>query len=771
MGNAPLTPDTPPAGGTVPAAAGATGSAGSGTNAPGAPAAPAAAPGSNQPGNVPAAVAVPAAPIGAAPAESGARAPARPDAAPSVTVRGVPETNGAKAAPKSAPPRHGAPLFPVVDRKVWGPIFERKPVGFDRNTAGRAVQDLLHGGEYVARSPQKVIAAIGALGWGFLASLGVLGLLLIGFLLMERTPPRSWRRLRSLARTTGRHNRIWRAVVAIAMRSALPFGALVLWTVGTLLAGEETVPATLVQNLLGVWTGFRLVDESGRQLTRRFEHTSGAALYDALHRLLLFAAWWGAGWLLMDATVYREDVTALWIAGGHLILVVGIFGLLLHRERILQLVPGADSGPTSIFRRIFTWVYYPLVYASLAISLLWVIGYQELASVFLGRSWAVVGICILAVFAYRTAVQALERWMRDDPATREVRDDALAAGKGLFGIAAWILAIGLSLRALGLRAAVIYAFNLTWLQIGTLRLTGHAIWASIIVVVGILLVSRWLQAMLAYRVYPAIGVGRGEAYALNRLLHYALLVAATLLALNNLGLSPANIALVLGGLSVGIGFGLQDIANNIASGLILLTSRQVRQGDVISVGERMGTVREVNLRSTMVTTFDNVDLLIPNAKLLGDTLINWTHSSTTVRNKVPFGVSYQADPEEVLALALTIANEHPEVLKEPAPVVFLVQMGENALQFELFVWVDMAVTPRPRVTTQLYCRLFAEFKARGIEVPFPQRDLHLRTGVPWQDLIQAMQGQRDGGIAGERDCAREGLRDGETERLRDGEMG
>jgi small-conductance mechanosensitive channel len=626
----------------------------------------------------------------------------------------------------------------VVDRKVWGPVFERRPLGFDRNTAARAVQDLVHTGEYVVQSPERTIADIGSLGGGYLVSLGVLGVALLALILVERKHPRNWRRLWGRARATGRRNRLWRSAIAIAERIALPFVALTLWTVGTLLAGEETVPATLIQNLLGIWTGFRLADEAGRQLTRRFEQTSGAALYDALHRLLLFAAWWGAGWLLMDASVYREDVTALWIAGGHLILVVGVFGLLYRRERILQLVPGADTGPTSIVRRVLTWIYYPLIYASLAISLLWVIGYQELASVFLGRSWAVVGICITAVFVYRSVVQVLERWVQGEATNREARDEAVAAGKGLFSIIAWILAIGLSLRALGLRAAVIYAFSQTWFQVGTVRLTGHSIWSSIIVVVALVLISRWLQAMLAYRVYPAIGVGRGEAYALNRLLHYALMVAATLLSLNNLGLSPANIALVLGGLSVGIGFGLQDIANNIASGLILLTSRQVRQGDVISVGERMGTVREVNLRSTMVTTFDNVDLLIPNHKLLGDTLINWTYSGTTVRNKIPFGVSYQADPEEVIALAMRIAQEHPEVLPEPEPAIFLVQMGDNALQFELFVWVDMAVTPRPRVTTQIYCRLLAEFKERGIEVPFPQRDLHVRSGVPWQELIQAM---------------------------------
>jgi small-conductance mechanosensitive channel len=258
-----------------------------------------------------------------------------------------------------------------------------------------------------------------------------------------------------------------------------------------------------------------------------------------------------------------------------------------------------------------------------------------------------------------------------------------------------------------------------------------------------MLLSGWAQASLAYRVYPRLGIGQGEAYALNRLLHYAFIVGAALLILNNLGLSPESLALVLGGLSVGIGFGLQDIANNIASGLILLTSRQVRQGDVISVGDQTGTVREVNLRSTLVTTPDNVDLLIPNSKLLGDTLTNWTHSSTVMRSKVPFGVAYNSDPEQVMEIALKVARAHPEVLPEPEPDVWLVAMGDNALNFELLAWVDMRVSIRPRVVTQLYVELFREFNARGIEIPFPQRDLHLRTGVPWEELLATLSAGRD----------------------------
>ncbi|MGV3723164.1 MAG: mechanosensitive ion channel family protein, partial [Actinomycetota bacterium] len=323
------------------------------------------------------------------------------------------------------------------------------------------------------------------------------------------------------------------------------------------------------------------------------------------------------------------------------------------------------------------------------------------------------------------------------------------------------------LKALGIWAPLTLSMGRTLVKLGDLRITGATLSATLLIFMAVALVSRLMQALLAFRVYPRVGVARGEAYALNRLLHYALMAGALLLALNTLGLSPASLALVLGGLSVGIGFGLQDIANNIASGLIMLTSRQVRQGDVITVGDRMGTVREVNLRSTVVTTPDNVDLLIPNSKLLGDTVINWTHSSTSVRSKVPFGVSYDSNPREVMELALTIGRAHPEVLAEPEPAVWLLEMADNSVNFELYVWVDIAKSVRPQVVTEIYCRLFEELQARDIQIPYPQRDLHLRSGVPWDELIGALKSRGDGRLPDGRE-PRNGQQDAATPHATEG---
>lgn len=592
-------------------------------------------------------------------------------------------------------------------------------MGFDRNTPAHLYTDLMALAATAGKSPETIGAALMVEGVGFWVGLAALVLLIGAGIAVERTGPRWWRRIWVALAVIRRHGPIWRGLVAVIRQAAIPLVALGCWTVGVSLADGETESTVLVQLLLSDWCIYRLLDEAARQVVRHAPTGSEVGtLLPAFHRLLLFAALWVAVWLGGDRLAYRADVVSLWVALGHLLLVLGIFNLLRQRDRILSLLPASGNRAYLAFRRFLVAIYYPLVYFSLVVSLLWVAGYRNMGAIVLARSWAVAGICILGMGLYRASRRLIERWTPPDPEQPALREGVITAREHLIAAVLLLVAVSSISQVLGLTDPLAHWSRLAWLSVGSLRITGMGLWTSALVVMGMLLLSRWLQTTLAYRLYPRLGVGTGEAYALNRLLHYTMAAGSILLVLNSLGISPSSLALVVGGLSVGIGFGLQDIAKNIASGLILLTSRQVRQGDVISVGDQMGMVRDVNLRSTLVTNADNVDLLIPNAKLLGDTLVNWTYSSPTVRVRVPFGAAAAADPEQVIKETIRIARSLTEVLETPAPDVQLVELGEKTHKYELLVWVELRDSSvRARVISELYRRILETLPTLGIDIP------------------------------------------------------
>jgi small-conductance mechanosensitive channel len=593
-------------------------------------------------------------------------------------------------------------------------------------------------------TPRDAAARAATLGWGYWLSALSLLLLVAGGVGIEQARPRVWEGFWTRLEAATSRLPLPRLLLRLARAAAVPLFILLAWSIAGLFTAAESPWFTLAQALLAIWVAYRVLDHLLPGPERDSEAEDPPApltlLRVPLHRLLVFSAVWLGGWLAMDLLEYRPEVAALWIAAGHFVLVLLAFLILVRRRLLASLLPYYEHGIFPRLAKIGATLYTPLVYFSLLIALLWVVGYQNLASVFLARSWALVGIWLFAFVLFHSLTRVAERSI--DPA-REYplrREALLVAMQRLFGFVLLVFVYVLSLRVVGLWAPWRHLREQTWLTAGSIHLTGDGLWISVLVTVFLVLVSRWLQATLDYYVYPRMGIGPGEAYALNRLLHYAMMVAVALLVLNNLGLSPTSLALVAGGLSVGLGFGLQNIANNLASGLILLTSRQVRQGDLISVGDQTGVVREVNLRATTVTTGDNLDLLIPNSKLLEETLINWTHGTSHVRLKVPFGVAYSQDPAAAEAAAMEVAVAHPEVLEEPPPEVWFRTMGGSALEFDLAVWIDLKTSIRPRVVSQLLHALFRTFQERDIEVPFPQQDVHLRSGIPWEALLQSLRG-------------------------------
>ena len=215
--------------------------------------------------------------------------------------------------------------------------------------------------------------------------------------------------------------------------------------------------------------------------------------------------------------------------------------------------------------------------------------------------------------------------------------------------------------------------------------------------------------------------------AIDTFLVYSLAGIGGLAALEAVGLGVGTITLFAGAIGVGLGFGLQSIANNFASGLTIIFSRELRRGDIITVGDTVGIVEQVGTRATRMRTRDDIEYVVPNADLVSGKLINWTRSNPNVRVHVPVGVSYDASPTEVREILERVAASVPVVEQVPAPEVRFKEFGDNSLNFELLVWTNVRINPPEKVISVLNFAIFEALKKAGIEIPFPQRDLRIRS--------------------------------------------
>ncbi|PZD71736.1 Mechanosensitive channel MscK [Acaryochloris thomasi RCC1774] len=242
-------------------------------------------------------------------------------------------------------------------------------------------------------------------------------------------------------------------------------------------------------------------------------------------------------------------------------------------------------------------------------------------------------------------------------------------------------------------------------------------------VVGIGTLTQLLQT----RILARTGMARGAQEIVAVIVKYALLVVGTIVLLQVWGLDLSSLTLLGSAVGVGIGFGFQDIAKNLGSGLVLLFERSVQVGDFIEVNDHMGTVERVGARSIILRTLDQISIIVPNSRLLEEEVINWSHNRAPSRLHLPVGVAYGSDLNAVKESLLKAAKDHTDVVKSPPPRVVFVGFGDSSLDFELLIWLR-----RPErqllVKSDLYFHIDAILRQRNIEIPFPQRDLHVRSG-------------------------------------------
>jgi potassium-dependent mechanosensitive channel len=263
------------------------------------------------------------------------------------------------------------------------------------------------------------------------------------------------------------------------------------------------------------------------------------------------------------------------------------------------------------------------------------------------------------------------------------------------------------------------------IEVGQFRISLARILLGIVLFIVLLFATRLLQRWLREKALQQTRMDPGIANSVDTVVGYIGVSLAALLAVSYAGVDITNLAIVAGALSVGIGFGLQSIVNNFVSGLILLIERPIKVGDRIVVGDQQGLVRRISVRATEIETFDRASLIVPNSELITGRVLNWTHRDSLGAVNVKVGVGYNSDPEQVLALLKTCADDHPDVLRTPAPMAFFDNFGDSALLFTLRISLP-DIAQAGRVQSDLRTAILKALRAAEIEIPFNQLDVNLR---------------------------------------------
>jgi len=287
--------------------------------------------------------------------------------------------------------------------------------------------------------------------------------------------------------------------------------------------------------------------------------------------------------------------------------------------------------------------------------------------------------------------------------------------------------------------------ELPLMNVGGVQITLGGVVGAVLTVILALLVSKLVQRALARLHDTAPTLNYASVYTVGRVAHYVIVVAALLFALSLLGIGTGRLALVIGALSVGLGFGLQQIFNNFVSGLIILFERNLKVGDFVDLGSGVhGEVQAINIRATRITTNDNTDIIVPNSEFVAGRVVNWTLREVARRLRVSFNVAYGTDKELVKKAALEAAHAVPFTLardERRLPQVWLVEFAESSLKFELVVWLNPDAVKRPSAVRAAYnWAIETALKSHGIEMPFPQRELHVRSmfGLQGEQALDAL---------------------------------
>jgi len=273
---------------------------------------------------------------------------------------------------------------------------------------------------------------------------------------------------------------------------------------------------------------------------------------------------------------------------------------------------------------------------------------------------------------------------------------------------------------------IIKVLNSPLINIGSTTVTAWRILYFILLLVLLVFISKRIKNWLIYKVLSKSNLDLGTRSAIGTIVRYAIILIGLMVIIQSVGINLSTLTVLAGALGVGIGFGLQSVTNNFISGIIILFERPIKVGDRIEVGGISGDVVNISMRATTVVTNDNISVIVPNSEFISSQVINWSHNDRNVRFNIKVGVSYNEDPQKVKDILLSVAKDNLSVLDNPEPDVIFDEFGDSSLNFILRVWTTKLIQKPDTLKSQLYFEIFKKFSDNGIEIPFPQRDLHIK---------------------------------------------
>lgn len=482
-----------------------------------------------------------------------------------------------------------------------------------------------------------------------------------------------------------------------------------LWAVGALLL------PLLKESLTGDL--FPAITRYGKTLFRWVRLT-------LLYVLIGIAVFWSA-----DAFQIREDVLSLLKLIVSVSIIVILFLLFLKKDAFISFFPELPYRSYRGFLNFLNNYYYPLLFISFLAALLWCFGYRTLGRLIVTKIWFTTAAFLAIMLLYHALGGWLKKWAEKLDLSDEAAQFFVRSLKSVLLYATVVASVIVVLNLLGLLNPLQHIMSFPIFQMGDTQVTLWIILKAILILIAIVFASRLLQAYMEYKIYPSVGIDPGLGYALNTLFKYVSLVIGFLISIKIVGIDLRFLLVFAGAIGIGIGFGLQNIATNLISGFIIIFGGKIRKGDWVEAGGSLGQVTDIHLHGTKIQTRDNIEYIIPNSNLISNTIVNYSLSSPMIRIDLPVGVSYSSDPRLVEKILIEVAEREPLVSKQSKPVVRFREYSDSSINFELLIWIDVRKVPRRLVRSELYFAIFEELKKAGIEIPFPQRDIHIRSKV------------------------------------------